>query len=445
MKRLLIIAALLSPFAGNGQEKLSLSFKEAVKISLDNNVTIRQSQNTLGGFEADKRAAYASLAPDLTGFLQGWRSDGNFFLQQTGEVVNAVTDNVYGQLDADIVIFNGLNSQNNIKQTNHIVNAQTARIERNEQDVISLVASQYLLVLQDEEQIRINEENVRNQQKVYDQIEGMFEAGSRAITDLYNQEVDLRNAELEVIRAKNRFRNDMAVLAQYMMIDPTTVFDLEQPGWDLNDIRLSDYDPNTLYETALSQRSDITQVKETEQAWRRGVQRSKAAYYPRLSGFFSMGSRFSDATVDRTFEEQFTLDNRFVQFGARLSVPIFAGLRNRAQVANTRVNYENAKLDVENQEIMVKTDVLRAYQNFEAIVAAYEVAQKRLQAAEKVYEMQLESYNLGIANQIDVARSNRDYVESQTALSQAKYAVLFQKILMDYAIGTLTYENIPGE
>ena len=158
MKKIVINILIVLPVLAGYSQELKLTYKEAVRIALENNINLKQAENTLGGIEADRRAAYASLAPDLTGYLQGWRSDGNFFLQQTGEVVNTVTNNLYGSFDADIVIFNGLNRQNNIKQTGNILNAQTALIRRSEQDVISLVSSQYLLVLQDEEQININDQ-----------------------------------------------------------------------------------------------------------------------------------------------------------------------------------------------------------------------------------------------------------------------------------------------
>ena len=107
MKTLGLVAALCICAVGYGQVQ-KLSFKEAVKIAIDNNVNLRQAKNTLGGFEADRRAAYGSLAPDVTGYLQAWRNDGNFFIQQEARVVNTVSDNLYGSIDADVMIFNGL-------------------------------------------------------------------------------------------------------------------------------------------------------------------------------------------------------------------------------------------------------------------------------------------------------------------------------------------------
>ena len=184
-------------------------------------------------------------------------------------------------------------------------------------------------------------------------------------------------------------------------------------------------------------------TKQTEQAAKRNITATKGAYIPRLSGFYNWSSRYTDQTITRDLSEQFWVDNTRQQFGLQLSVPIYNGLRNRANVVNAKVRHENAKLDVKNQEILVQSEVLQAYQNFQDIEQAYQVSLVQFQAAEKSLETQRESYDLGISNLIELSRANRSYVDAQSTLNRSKYALLFQKILMDYAIGTLQLDQIP--
>ena len=169
------------------QDDLKLSYKEAVTIALENNVPLRQQNNNLTGIQANRTASYGSLAPNINAFGQGWRNDGNLFIEQEARVVNTTSDNIYGQLNAELLIFNGLSLMNTIKREEHNFDAQVSFIDRTKQNIISFVTVQYLTVLQDQEQVKIAKENVENQKVLLEQITAMFEAGSRAITDKYDQ------------------------------------------------------------------------------------------------------------------------------------------------------------------------------------------------------------------------------------------------------------------
>jgi len=442
MKRSLVLIISMIGFGSVwAQEPLNLSFKEAVRIALDNNIRLKQERNNLTTIQAVKTASYASLAPDLSASAIAFRSDGNFFIEQTGEVVNTISDKFRGSLDADVMIFNGLSKINAVKRDIHRFDSQVSTIFRTEQDIIGDVSIQYLQILQDQEQVTIARGNLENQQVLLNQITVMFEVGSRAITDKYDQDYQEKNAELEVIRAENRLINDKAILAQTLMVDPFINFILEEPGWNVNDINLDDYNINDIQEIALSNRGDMISAQEDERAAKRNIQVQKGRYIPSLVGFYSLSSRYSDVTA-RDFQDQFIIDNKNQQYGFSLRVPIFSGYRNRANVTSAKVLHENALLEIDNREIQVKTDVLRAYQNFKDVALAYQTRLIQFQAAEKSMETQRESYNVGISSLIEVSRANNVFVDAQTSLSRSKYALLFQKILMDYAIGTLNFDQI---
>ena len=427
----------------HAQEPLALSYKEAVRIALDNNIPLKQERNNLTGIQAGKTASIASLAPDLSAFGAAYRNDGNFFIEQEARVVNTVSENVFASIDANLILFNGFSKLSAVKREESRLDAQLNTITRAEQNVINSITIQYLIILQDQEVVKIEQKNLEEQHVLLDQITTMFEVGSRAITDKYQQEFVVQNAELVVIRAKNQLINDKATLAQTMMIDPTSNFVLEEPGWRVEDITIDQYDPQDIYNTAISTRPDLVGSQELGEAARRNVTAQKGSYVPTISGFFSVSSRWTDATVTRDFQEQFIFDNKRQQYGLRLNIPLFSGLRNRANVVNAKVLRENAFLDAENQELLVKTEVMRAYQNFGDVVKAYQVTLIQYQAAEKNLETQQESYNLGVTGLIELSRAQVGSVEAQTSLASARYALLFQEILMDFAIGTLRYDQIP--
>ncbi len=425
------------------QESINLSFKEAVQIGLDYNIALKQERNNLTSREAFKNSSYASLAPSLNARGLVYRNDGNFFLEQTGEVINAVSENLFGSVDANLMIYNGSSRMNAARRDKNLFDSQLSTIARTEQDVINNVALQFLNVLQDQEQVTIARQNRKNQQAIFDQIVVMFEIGSRAITDKYDQEYQLKSSELEVIRAENRLINDKAMLAQTLMIDPATNFILEEPGWNVEDIAIDEYNIQDLYAAAMENREDLKSIQFQEEAADRNMKAQRGGYIPSLSAFYSISSRWSDATIGRDLNEQFFIDNKRQQYGLSLNIPIFNGLRNRANMVGAKIQHENAILGIENQEMLIKTQVIRSYHNFRDVALAYQVSLVQYEAGTRSQETQRESYNLGISSLIELSKANSVFVEGQTSLSRAKYALMFQKIVMDYTIGTLSFSDIP--
>ena len=301
-----------------------------------------------------------------------------------------------------------------------------------------------IIFLQDQEQVKIAKQNLINQQTIYNQTVGMFETGSRPITDKYDQEYQVKSAELEVIRAENRLINDKAILSQTLMIDPSTSFELEQPGWDVTEIVVEEYTIEGLYTSAMDNREDLKSSQLQEEAAMRNVKVTKGGYIPSLSAFYGLSSRFSDAVVDRDIQQQIFLDNTAQQYGVSLNIPIFNGLRNRSNMVSARIQHENAILGIENQEMLIKTQVIRSYQNFKDVALAYQVSLVQYEAGTRSQETQRQSYDLGITSLIELSRANNVFVEGQTSLSRAKYALMFQKVMMDYTIGTLTFDDIPN-
>ena len=444
MKHLVIVlTSWLLCLPGLCQEKspATLTFKEAVKIALKNNVLLQQTKNQRFANQADKMASIASLAPDVSAFTQARNGKGNQFIQQELRLVSIETNSVFGSVDVDMMLFNGFNRLNNVKRANARLDAQQYLVQRTEQDVINNVSIQFLQCLLDQELVKIAEKNLESQQQQLDQIQAQVAAGSRAQVDEYNQLSQAKNAELELLRANIDLRNDLATLANTLLVDPVEQFELKEPAWDVNKISLESYPLEELYESANKSRGDYLQAQMTEVAIKRELAMSKSAFIPRLSAFYNQNTFYTDAS-ETSFSNQLD-NNRERRYGLSLSLPIFSGLRNRATYVQSKVNYENAQLDTKNTEMNVRTDVIRAYQNFRDVITAYQVASAQLEAAELSFNLEKERYDLGLTDLVQFTQANRDFVQAQTDFAQAKYRLLFQEIALKYTLGTLKFEDIP--
>ena len=445
MKGIIVTVLMMGALQILAQSPEKLSFRDAVKIGLQNNVTLNQNKNRLAYTQINKTSTLLQLGPSVRANASVYRNDGNSFNPQAGEVVNGVIDYVNASIEADMPVFGGLRQLNLHRQASSENEAQLHLVNRSNQDVIRDVANQYLTCLLDQQLVAIDEENVAAQQVQYDQIKVQVELGTRAEADLYNQEYQLKNAELLLVRSRNKLKDDKAILSQTIQIDPAIPFELEEVDWDVNAAVMDTLNLDQMYLTALNRRDDLKQAEELEEAAHFGFSSTRSRYFPSLYAGISYGSRYNyiHGQDNRSFEDQFRTDNRQFGYGLSLSIPIYGGLQLRSQAALSRAGYHNAKLLSESARVTVKTDVLRAYQNFRDAIANYEAADAQLRAADLSYKTEKERYDLGISDIVQLAVVNQTYIKAQGDYQSSLYTLMFQRLMVSHALGTLKVEDIP--
>jgi len=443
MKRVLVVFILISlihlTWAQNPVTKLT--FEEAVVIGLERNVMLNQQKNQLGANQAQKLNAMGNYMPNLniTGAVQ--RQEGQQANTTNGNLEDLTTDYIGAQFNTNLTVFNGFRNYNTLTQSNNQLMAQGYLIKRSTQDVVSNIANQYLQVLLDQELVHIAGENFKTQSTMLEQMKGFYEVGSRAITDVYNQDAQAKTAQVLFIRAKNTLINDKSILAQTLQLDPSQPFEVTYPvmGEDLN--RYKNMSLDSLISVAIANRSDLKQLDHQTKATKYAYKSALAPALPSISLFANYGS-FYYSLIAEDFNGQFGTMNPSLSYGANLTIPIFTRFQTKFQRASSKVQFDNSVLNYQNLEKTVKLDVQRAQNNFINALENYEASLAQFQAGELALSTQQESYQLGISTQVALAQANQTYVLGAAAKAQAEVTLLFQKVLLEYALGTLQPELI---
>ncbi|HZX74563.1 MAG TPA: TolC family protein, partial [Cyclobacteriaceae bacterium] len=437
-----------------------LTFEEAIGIALQNSVSLNQQRNFLSSNQALKTSSIAKMAPSVNAGASATEFNGNSFNQNTGLVTNGVRDNVNASINARVTLFSGLGNINGIRQYTSLLEAQSNMVNRTAQDVMNNVSVQYLTVMLDVELLKIAKENFEYLQKQMEQIKEMVALGSKSQVDEYNQDALTKGAELRFVQAEIALANDKALLAQTLLIDAFEQFDVEKPNWDINAIGNESLKLDELAEQAKLSRGDYLRAVKNEEAARFSMSIAKGGLLPTLSAFGGLGSSYNyqhdvsktltdPATGDiidnpfypRPFNEQFKTNNFYKQYGLNLNIPIFNGLQQRAFIVQQRAAYDNSTLIKKNLELQIKNDVLRAVRVYEGAKKAFVVTVDQLVSAEQAFNFETERFNLGVTNFVDYSNANKVFVQSQTDKAQAEYRLIFQKILLEYAVGTLKPEE----
>jgi outer membrane protein len=457
-----------------------LTFEEAVKTAMQNSVLLNQQKNNLELSQVQKLSAYASMGPTIQANGQVYQVNGNSFNNQTGQLVNGVRDAVTASLNANMNIFSGFYRINSIRQFNSQLEAQNYFVNRTSQDVINTVSTQYLQVMLDAELLKIAKENFDALQKQLDLVKEHVKLGSRSAVDEYNQEALTKAGELRYVQAEISLNNDKSLLTQTLLIDPFEQFEVERPTWNMDSVGSDKLDVQDLVQRAKQYRGDYLRAVKNEEAAKYAMRAAKGLMLPSLVAFANYGSAYNfqhnvpdsvqfsrsvivaDASAasgysiqnetlpgmyanperPRPFSQQFRTNNVYKSYGLQLSIPLFNGLQNKVTYAQQRALHKNNELTKKNLEYQINNDVIRAIRNYEGARKAYAVTTDQLHAAATAFEYETERYNLGITNFVDYTNANRVYIQAQTDKAQAEFRFVFQKVMLEYAVGTLKPEDL---
>ena len=420
------------------QDTIPMSFQEAVQMGLSQNIDYLKLLNQQEVLKVERLNAQLNHLPRLNLTNDNFRQIGQQFQQVEGELIvtNEINNIVSGRINANMPIFNGLRRTSETRAGKDWEDAGKFGLERARQEVMFNIAQQYLQVLLDEELYNIAVENLDNQKKQLEQIEGFVEAGLRTLSDLYNQRSEVARLETVAIDAKIQWESDLWELAETLQLGPNILPLPEQVALEKFESEWLNMPLNELYDVALEQRKDYGQQMYLERANKNLLASAKSAYMPQLNAFFNY-STFFTTLDDRTFRNQFFTIFPQRSFGFSLTVPIFNNFDNRAAVVRARVEFQNQQLDKSALERRISQEVKLAFENFKGAIRREEATRLQLEAAVEAQTVISERFRLGVSNFVDLSQANQQLVTAQSDHAQAQYSLFFQDLMLKFALGIL--------
>ena len=443
MKRLLFSYLVFGLLVGElqAQDTIPLSFQEAVKIGLKQNLQFQSLNNQQDMLQMEKRAAQMGHLPRLNVSTAALQTIGQQFQQVEGQliVVNQVNNIIEGGANAQLPIFNGGLRIKNTQASRYFEEAGKYGLSRASQEVMFNIAQQYLQVLLDEELYRIALENLENQKKQLEQIEGFVEAGLRTLSDQYNQQSEVARLEAVALNAKIQWETDLWTLAETLQLGPNKLPALQPVQMENVESAFMGRTLDELYELAFENRPDLVQQQLLEEGNLKMVAVSRSAMLPQLNAFFNYNTFFTSLD-DRNIRDQFLMIYPRRTYGISLNIPVFNNFENRVAVARSKVNLQNQQLEKSALERRVTQETKLAYENFKASIKREAATKVQVSAAEEAQRAISERFRLGVSNFVDLAQANQQLVTAQSDYAQSLYTLYFQEVILRFALGVLEVE-----
>jgi outer membrane protein TolC len=424
---LLLLAAAL-PGAARGQSRPSRTLEECVEIALARHPRVASADAFVEAGDERVRQERAGYLPQVTAGAS--RSERKRSAAQAtglpnqGGQVEARTRR-FGYTTSGVtltqVLFDFGRNLDAIQAARALRDSLEADADTERANVVRDVKQAYFDLLAARRLRGVAEEVLVSNQRQLEQARGRYDVGFSAKLDVTRSEVLVANAELDLLTARNNVLVAEQRLRNAMGLDEPLDFD----PVDVLEARPAEIGEERALGIAFARRPELLSVR----AERRAAEEEASSRWKEHLPDFSAGVDYDWSGSDSPLEETY-------QFGAFVTIPIFAGGLIDARVGEARANALALGFDEDALEQDVALEVRSAVLELSRAGQAIGVSERvRAQARENL-ALAEGRYQTGVGNVIELADA-----QAQRASGEAEYV----RSLYEYRIALAELERAMGE
>jgi len=420
------------------QEKLTLTLEKSVQLALSQNPSHLATEERVD-------AAYSQLREAASGFMPSLNAQGLHTLEEKvfelefpsfvpGEPPQRVeidfTRDYQFSFSLSVPLFTGGRLTSGYKQAKYNLES-TKEVVRQSKHVTAfntkraffgyLLAKEFVGVVQEAE--RVAKENLEN-------VKSMYEVGMASKMDLLRSEVRLTNMQPQIIEARNSVRIAELNLKTLLGLD------LSQPIEIKGALRYEPYEPvlEECVTVALARRPEVKQLDFRRKMAGETLKLSRAGFLPSLaiSGTYNFWADKFNFHKDTW--------SSFYAVNLVLNVPIFNGLRESAQIAQSKAMIKEIELNQQALRDAVEFEVRQSVLLLQEAKESLLSQEKNIEQAKESLRITQLNFNEGMATTLDVISAEAAYSQAQVNYSQALYNYVVAVAELDRAMG-IGYEN----
>lgn len=412
------------------------TLQECVDYAIDNNITIKQMQNTRALQELELSTNRNSRLPNLEASVgQNFSFGRGLTAQNTYENTN--TSSTSFQLGTSVPLFTGFRIKNAIQLSRLNLEAAIADLEKARNDVSMQVAQAYVEILYDIEISEVAHRQISIDSMQVERLRAMVANGKASDAELSQQKATLAQSRLTATTADNNYRLAILSLTQLLEIPTPEGFEVVRP--DASTIVKSDMAavaPDVVYAEALGFKPEVRAQKYRVDGAENSIRIARAELYPQLSFSAGLGSNYYTTSTYGSDAFGTQMKNNFSQYLAfSLSIPIFNRFSTRNSIRSAKVERDNQSLRLEEVKKTLYKEIQQVYYNAVAADSKYESSAEAANSNEDAFTLTKAKYENGKANITEFNEAKNNYLKALSDLAQAKYEYLYQTTLLDFYRG----------
>ncbi|MDD6398027.1 MAG: TolC family protein [Selenomonadaceae bacterium] len=410
---------------GSSAEARDITLQDSIQIALENNLSIK-------GYEADfekakwaRKEARRNGGPSVS-FSSNVTRLGGYYAMAGHK--NQFETNV----SLNMPIYTGGKLEASIKAAELGMTAAELGVEASKQAIKAQTSSAYYQALKAKNQIKVAQDSVNTLEEHLKNVNAQFTVGTVAKSDVLGSQVQLSNAEFNLISAENNYDTALADLANVMGISTEEELvlsdSLEYIPYEIPIEQCTQY--------ALQNRPDILiadyKVKMAEEE----VNVAKAGTMPTVGASVSKnwtgGHLFAAEEQDYGYASG---NNWTAALGVKWSV--WDNQITQAKVKQAEAAVEKAKANADQTRLTGDVEVRKAYLNMKSSEKSIATNKVAVEKAQEDYKIAQVRYAAGVGTNLDVMDAQEKLTNAQNNYFLALYGYNTSRATLDKAMGIM--------
>jgi len=399
------------------------SLQDAILIALKNNPTILASATQKDIYKNKALQMESTLSPQIN-LSGGYSRTSPIPSVTTKKDTNDQYDLYSIGLDLKINLYDFNKTKYMSESFKYMEKSSEYDLLSLKSNIISQIIVNFYKLLQAQENLSVAIQTRDNLKKHLEMAQAFYKTGIKPKYDITKAEVNLSNAELNIIKAQNIVKLIESEIKKLLGIDNINfntkpeIAAIDNPS----DLKL-------LIEKGLKQRNELFSIKEKIKSSELTLKATKANILPTLN----LESSYQRSGPHPNIEKDGW------NIGVKFNIPIYNGNLTNYQINETLANIENLKQLEQSVILSIKNEIETAYYNIIEAQKKYSISSIILKQAKENYEIALGRYNAGLSNPIELSDAEVELEKGKLNLISSKYDYLISKALLKKAVGD-TYE-----
>lgn len=409
-----------------------LTADEAVRIAVEQNHGIRMARLDARRAELMNTAGNAGMLPavDVVGQygIDNSATTQTFFSGEVRERDNADQRVLNAAVQLNWTVFDGLAmwaAKDRLEALELI--GRTQLRQRIEATVYEALAAYYQLV-QLRRAIAVQQEGVRISRERLAIAQAAERIGSGSGLQVVQARLDLSADSAAVLDLQVQEAAGAARLNALLGRDPATPVEVAAEVPAPAPLELAE-----VQQAARQANSDLQQARQQRIAADLSVKELRGVLLPQLDLFANYGYTRSTSAVGILQSNQALGPD----YGARIRIPLFAGLQGRSAMQVAKVERERAELGTQQAELGLEERILTTWTAYATAGRRVALEEQNLEGARTQSTVALESYRLGAINAVELREVQLALVSAEQRLLVARYEAKLAELQLQWLAGRL--------
>ena len=404
-----------------------LTKKEALEIALENNYGVKIANNNVEVAKNNSSIYNSGYLPTVSATAGANYNNNNQTTELQEEAVQpnqdnpiendgVITKSYNASIGLNYTIFDGLGRKYNYKQLVETYNLTELQARETIENMYLQLFTVYFQIARFSENTNNLKEALEISKQRLKRAEYQYEYGQTTKLELLNAEVDVNNDSINYINSRQQFYNTKRNLNIILGTQKGVGYEVETEVVFKTLMSFDELMDNAMQNNALLNQTDkniaISELNEKI---------SKSNYFPAISLSTSYGWNKSENENPTTVFQSLSNATTGLNAGINLSWNLFDGGSTKTNVANAKIALENQQILKEQQLETLKNNLNNIYDSYQNAMFVLQAQEKNVITNQNNFDRTQERYKLGQVTSIEFRQAQINLLNSQTAYSNAKY------------------------